>query len=154
MSATIETCTGHVGFFSGEFSGGTWEYCRKADGSLWRAYATKATDYETGYRLGASFVAPAHMAEDAIAKRPELFGTVEQETAEAEEATAEQAAALAAYIDARENHQALLDDLHYGSTLERIEARKQLPAATLAKIEAHNEAHRLGVLQAGRNIFR
>lgn len=83
MTATIETCTGHIGFFSGEFSGGTWEYFRKADGSLWRAYACKATDYQTGYRLGASFVAPAHMAEQAIAQLPELFGvTVEEEEVE------------------------------------------------------------------------
>lgn len=63
---------GHIGFYAGEHSGGSWEYFRTTDGTLYRARQYCFIQWD-GYRVGAFFVAPPHMAERAIADLPQLF---------------------------------------------------------------------------------
>lgn len=83
-------------------------------------------------------------------------GEVAQAAPEVEsEPTAEQGAALQAYIDAREAVEGLRDDIRFGcSFAEQDEASAKLGPARVVYAEATREAERLGVLETGRRMFR
>lgn len=70
------------------------------------------------------------------------------------EPTAEQGAALQAYIEAREEVEGLRDDIRYGSDAEIDAALAGIYPAREAYAIARAEAERLGVLETGRRMFR
>lgn len=71
------------------------------------------------------------------------------------EPTAEQGAALQAYIDAREEVEGLRDDMYFTNVFaEKDEAAAKLGPARAVYAQATREAERLGVLETGRRMFR
>lgn len=72
-----------------------------------------------------------------------------------DEPTAEQSAALTAYIAAREEVEGLRDDIYFANSFaEKDEASAKLGAARSAYAQATREATRLGVIEVGRRMFR
>lgn len=72
-----------------------------------------------------------------------------------QEPTAEQGAALQAYIEAREAVEGLRDDIYFSNSFaEKDEASAKLGPARIAYAQATREATRLGVIETGRRMFR
>jgi hypothetical protein len=90
----------------------------------------------------------------AKARAKQAAFTASRPQPEPAEPTQAQQDALSAYIAAREEWEGLRDDIEHGSAEECRAAHQHIRQASVNYDHAGNEARRLGVIEAGRKLFR